>query len=133
MIEQQCGEHIVELRHEFCATILAPEIAVRLDAESNNLALVVIAQYFNDRGHLVQASVSTHPAERFSYVGTFKRGWHRKENEPSALVRKPRANKGGDAGRDRPHTIGADHALAWPASCAHCLVILRKRKSCFAC
>lgn len=93
MIEQQFGEHIVELRHELRATTLTPEIAEKLDAEPNTPALVVIAQYFNRRGDMVQASVSTHPAERFSYVGTFKRDWHEKEKEPSAPARKPGAVK----------------------------------------
>jgi GntR family transcriptional regulator len=91
LIEKQFGERIVELRHELRATTLTTDIAKKLKAEPKGAALVVVAQYFNESGDMVQASISTHPADRFSYVGAFRRDWSREEDlEPQGRSRRKR-------------------------------------------
>jgi DNA-binding GntR family transcriptional regulator len=90
MIEKQFGERIVELRHELRATTLTKDLAGHLKSKPKEAALVVAAQYFNDRGDMVQASISTHPADRFSYVGAFRRDWSREEDEGLRNVKSSR-------------------------------------------
>jgi GntR family transcriptional regulator len=90
MIEKQFGERIVELRHELRATTLTKDLAGHLKSKPKGAALVVAAQYFNDRGDMVQASISTHPADRFSYVGAFRRDWSREEDEGLRNVKSSR-------------------------------------------
>jgi GntR family transcriptional regulator len=73
LIEQQFGEEISEVRHQLRAEQLPKRLAKVLEASSGKPALVVYAQYFNRHRTLVQASISTHPGDRFSYQGTFLR------------------------------------------------------------
>lgn len=73
LIEQQFGEEILEVRHQLKAERLPRRLAKLLDANTGSPTLVVYAQYFNRHRTLVQASISTHPGDRFSYQGTFLR------------------------------------------------------------
>jgi GntR family transcriptional regulator len=73
LLEQQFGEEILKVQHELKAEPLSSTMASILDAKVGAPALTVLARYFNRRGTLVQASISTHPGDRFTYLGTFMR------------------------------------------------------------
>lgn len=75
MIERQFGEQITQVQQEIRAVALPAHIARIVNAKARSPALWLSRRYFNRRGEIVEASVSIHPAERFSYSETFQRGW----------------------------------------------------------
>jgi DNA-binding GntR family transcriptional regulator len=54
---------------------LPANIARLVNAKARSPALWLSRRYFNKRGEIVEAAVSIHPADRFSYSETFQRGW----------------------------------------------------------
>jgi len=75
MIERQFGEQIARVEQEIRAMALPADIARRVNAKARSPALWLSRRYFNKRGEIVEAAVSIHPADRFSYSETFQRGW----------------------------------------------------------
>ena len=75
LLEQQFGEQVAEVQQEIRAVSLDAPTAKALGAEPKSPALWVCRHYLNRRGEVVEVAASTHPAERFSYVETFKRDW----------------------------------------------------------
>lgn len=72
-LEQQFGEEVLEVQQQIRATTLTGAQAKRLVAEPGGPALWVSRLYRNRRGDVIEASISTHPAERFTYSATFRR------------------------------------------------------------
>ncbi|SAK53473.1 GntR family transcriptional regulator [Caballeronia hypogeia] len=75
MIERQFGEQIMRVQQEIRAVALPANIARLVNAKTRSPALWLSRRYFNKRGEIVEAAVSIHPADRFSYSETFQRGW----------------------------------------------------------
>ncbi|EKS71111.1 GntR family transcriptional regulator [Burkholderia sp. SJ98] len=75
MIERQFGEQIARVEQEIRAVALPANIARLVNAKARSPALWLSRRYFNKRGEIVEAAVSIHPADRFSYSETFQRGW----------------------------------------------------------
>ncbi len=75
MIEQQFDEQIVEVEQEIRAIALPAGIARQLNAKSRDPALWVQRRYFNRHAEVLELAISIHPADRFSYMERFKRGW----------------------------------------------------------
>ncbi|CAL8480415.1 GntR family transcriptional regulator (plasmid) [Caballeronia sp. S22] len=75
MIERQFGEQIARVEQEIRAMALPADIARLVNAKARSPALWLSRRYFNKRGEIVEAAVSIHPADRFSYSETFQRGW----------------------------------------------------------
>ncbi len=75
MIERQFGEQITQVQQEIRAVALPSNIARLVNAKARSPALWLSRRYFNKRGEIVEAAVSIHPADRFSYSETFQRGW----------------------------------------------------------
>lgn len=75
MIERQFGEQIAQVQQEIRAVALPVNIARLVNAKARSPALWLSRRYFNKRGEIVEAAVSIHPADRFSYSETFQRGW----------------------------------------------------------
>ncbi|WP_277183004.1 UTRA domain-containing protein, partial [Caballeronia sp. BR00000012568055] len=75
LIERQFGEQIAQVQQEIRAVALPPHIAKIIDAKPRTPALWLARRYFNKRGEIVEAAISIHPADRFSYSETFQRGW----------------------------------------------------------
>ncbi|KMY85565.1 Transcriptional regulator, GntR family [Candidatus Paraburkholderia calva] len=75
-IERQFGEQIAhQVQQEIRAVALPADIAKIVNAEVRSPALWLCQRYFNKRGELVEVAISIHPADRFSYLETFQRGW----------------------------------------------------------
>lgn len=87
-LEQQFGEVVVEVQQQIRATALGRQQARRLGAEAGTPALWVCRLYRNRRGAVIEAAISTHPAGRFTYSETFRRG--------APHARPPAAAEGGE-------------------------------------
>ncbi|MCD2511457.1 GntR family transcriptional regulator [Comamonas endophytica] len=74
-IEQQFGEVITEVQQEIQAVLLTREQADALGAEAGSAGLQVTRRYRNRLNKLVEAAVSVHPADRFSYTTVLRREW----------------------------------------------------------
>ena len=73
LIETRFGETVIEVDQEIEATVLSPELAGLLEAEPGSPALKFTRRYYVTGRRLVELSVSTHPADRFSYRMTIRR------------------------------------------------------------
>jgi DNA-binding GntR family transcriptional regulator len=76
MIERQFGEQIAEVQQEIRAVALSPQIAKLVNAKPRSPALWVCRRYLNRRGDVVEGSINVHPADRYTYLETFQRGWN---------------------------------------------------------
>ncbi len=74
-IERQFGEQIAQVQQEIRSIALPADIAKIVNAKARSPALWLLRRYFNKRGEIVEAAISIHPADRFSYSETFQRGW----------------------------------------------------------
>lgn len=74
-IEQQFGEVITVVEQEIHAVALSRAEARQLQATPRGPALWVCRKYRNRLGQLVELTISTHPADRFSYHTILRRSW----------------------------------------------------------
>jgi DNA-binding GntR family transcriptional regulator len=74
MIESRFGETIVEVEQLLSATILEAEQARLLDVDPGEPALKITRRYFVTGHRLVELATSIHPADRFTYAMTMRRG-----------------------------------------------------------
>jgi DNA-binding GntR family transcriptional regulator len=74
VIEKQTGNPIHDIQQEIRATLIAPEVAVRLEAEPRAPALEITRRYFSTGRRLVLVSISVMPADRFFYAVAIKPG-----------------------------------------------------------
>ncbi|MBS0241592.1 MAG: GntR family transcriptional regulator [Proteobacteria bacterium] len=74
LIETRFGETVVEVDQEIEATLLEPEMARLLETEPGAPALKFTRRYYVTGRRLVEMSISLHPADRFSYHMTIRRG-----------------------------------------------------------
>jgi DNA-binding GntR family transcriptional regulator len=75
LIEQQFGEQVVEVQQQIRAVALGARIAKTLNAPPRSAALWICRHYLNRRGEVIEAAISTHPGDRFSYAESFVRDW----------------------------------------------------------
>lgn len=73
LIETRFGETVVEVDQEIEATLINVELAGLLEAEVGAPALKFTRRYYVTGRRLVEMSVITHPADRFSYRMTIRR------------------------------------------------------------
>jgi DNA-binding GntR family transcriptional regulator len=73
LIEERFGETVVEVDQEIEATLLDPETARLLEAAPGSPALKFTRRYYVTGRRLVELSIVTHPADRFSYRMTIRR------------------------------------------------------------
>lgn len=73
LIEQRFGETVIEVEQEIEATVLDDEMARMLAAEPGAPALRFTRRYYVTGRRLVEMSISTHPADRFTYRMTIRR------------------------------------------------------------
>ncbi|WP_061138786.1 GntR family transcriptional regulator [Caballeronia fortuita] len=76
MIERQFGEQIAEVQQEIRAVALSARIAKLVNAKPQSPALWVCRRYLNRRGDVVEGAINIHPADRYTYLETFQRGWN---------------------------------------------------------
>lgn len=75
LIEQQFGEQIAAVQQEIRATLITAAQARLLNTRARAPALWICRRYLNRREEVVEAAISIHPSERFSYLETFQRDW----------------------------------------------------------
>ncbi|HEY4298613.1 MAG TPA: GntR family transcriptional regulator [Paraburkholderia sp.] len=75
LIEEQFGEQIAAVQQEIRATFITATQARLLNARARTPALWICRRYLNRREEVVEAAISIHPSERFSYLETFQRDW----------------------------------------------------------
>jgi DNA-binding GntR family transcriptional regulator len=75
LIEQQFGEHIVEVVQEICAVAIPKAMAQVLGVKPLSPALRISRHYINRKKQIIEVAISTHPANRFAYSQIFQRDW----------------------------------------------------------
>jgi GntR family transcriptional regulator len=75
LIEQQFGEQVGEVQQQIRAVSLTAGMARVLKSRPRSPALWICRQYVNRRGEVIEAAISTHPADRFTYSENFVRDW----------------------------------------------------------
>ena len=76
LIEKQFGERIAQVQQEIRAIAMPSGIAALVNVKPRTPALWLCRRYLNQRGEVVEAAISIHPADRFSYSETFQRDWN---------------------------------------------------------
>lgn len=72
LVEEQSGEHIVEIKQDIRPAMIDPERAGVLGSAAGDLALEITRRYLGTGGRLLQLSHTLLPADRFSYSMTFR-------------------------------------------------------------
>lgn len=74
LIESRYGETIVEIEQAISATTLNDTQARQLQARTGDAALTITRRYFVTGRRLIELANSVHPADRFTYSMTIRRG-----------------------------------------------------------
>jgi GntR family transcriptional regulator len=75
IIEQRFGEKVSNVRVDLRGGRIAPEIAGALAVEPDTASLTVVRRYLGNNNRMFEASVSEHPADRYTYSLELRRGW----------------------------------------------------------
>lgn len=75
MIEQAYGQRVSHVDIDIRASVVPEEMTARLVVAAGTPSLTVVRRYFDDAGELFQATLSQHPADRYTYSLRLKRGW----------------------------------------------------------
>lgn len=75
LIEQRFGEKVSSVRVDLRGGRIAAEIAGALAADAGSASLTVIRRYIGHNNRMFEASVSEHPADRYTYSLELRRGW----------------------------------------------------------
>ena len=67
LIETRYGRRIARIRQDIRAVSLSPELAEPLKAEAGSPALQLLRHYLDAAGDVFEISVTTHPADRFTF------------------------------------------------------------------
>ncbi|WP_270933780.1 GntR family transcriptional regulator [Falsiroseomonas oryzae] len=73
-VEQRFGLALVEVQQEIAAMVLDAKLARLLRAEEGAPALRIARRYLDAGERLVELSVTIHPADRFTYAMTLRKG-----------------------------------------------------------
>jgi DNA-binding GntR family transcriptional regulator len=74
LIERHHGVTVARVEQRIVAVALSREDAQHLDAKARSPALRTVRLYYDPDGHLIEASDSIHPGDRFSYAMTINKG-----------------------------------------------------------
>jgi len=72
LVQEQSGEHIVEIKQDIRPAVIDAERARCLGAAAGDLALEITRRYIASGGRLIQLSKTLLPADRFAYSMTFR-------------------------------------------------------------
>lgn len=75
LIEREFGEGVQKVEVDLLARSVPARMADALGVAAGSPSLTVVRRYYNAAGELLQASVSEHPDQRFTYSITLERGW----------------------------------------------------------
>jgi DNA-binding GntR family transcriptional regulator len=84
MIEQAHGQRVAHVDVEIRADMIAAEMCERLVVTPGTPSLTVIRRYTGDAGQLFQATISHHPADRYTYSMRLNRRWHSGQSDWTA-------------------------------------------------
>ncbi len=73
LIEAKYGKRVIEIQQKFSATILNDRLATECAAEFGSPALQIVRRYIDTRSELLEASVTIHPADRYTYESRLRR------------------------------------------------------------
>jgi GntR family transcriptional regulator len=72
LVQEQSGEHIVEIKQDIRPAIIDAERARWMGARDGDLALEITRRYIASGGRLIELSKTLLPADRFAYSMTFR-------------------------------------------------------------
>jgi DNA-binding GntR family transcriptional regulator len=75
LLEQGFGERIRNVRVDIRASAVPPGRAAALGVAAGSPALDVIRRYTGNEGRVFEVSISSHPADRYTYSLEVRRGW----------------------------------------------------------
>ena len=75
LIEQRFGEKVSNVHVDLRGGRIAAEIAGALAVEPGAASLTVIRRYVGNDSRMFEASISEHPADRYTYSLELRRGW----------------------------------------------------------
>jgi DNA-binding GntR family transcriptional regulator len=67
LVESRYGRRIAEIRQDIKAVLMPEKIAVELGVKTNTPALNIVRHYLDSAGEAFEISVTTHPADRFTF------------------------------------------------------------------
>jgi GntR family transcriptional regulator len=67
LIESRYGRRVVEVRQDIQAVLMPRHLAVELKVEAGTPALRIVRHYVDQAGEAFEISVTTHPADRFTF------------------------------------------------------------------
>lgn len=73
MVEEKFGRVVDEVRQDIRATLLPRHLAEKLAAPANSAALQITRRYVDERAATFQLTISTFPADRFTYSLALRR------------------------------------------------------------
>jgi DNA-binding GntR family transcriptional regulator len=73
LIEQRYGRRMVEIRQDVQATLIPEQLAEVLEVEERTAALRIVRRYFDATGKIFEATVTVHPADRFTVSTRMRR------------------------------------------------------------
>ncbi len=66
LVESRYGRRIAEIQQDIKATIASEKMALKLHVDTGTPMLKIVRRYLDMAGQIFEASVTFHPAERFS-------------------------------------------------------------------
>ncbi|MDJ0928516.1 MAG: GntR family transcriptional regulator [Gammaproteobacteria bacterium] len=76
IIERTFDEKIESVEVDFRASAVDEKVAAAVDVEPGTSSLILVRRYLGRGQRQFEISVSEHPADRFEFSLTLKRGWH---------------------------------------------------------
>jgi len=73
LIETRYGRRIARIHQDVRAVILTPKLAELLKAEAGSAGLQIVRRYLDASGETFEVSVTTHPADRFTFTMQMER------------------------------------------------------------
>jgi GntR family transcriptional regulator len=73
LLETHYGRRVAQVRQDVQGDVVSPELAEALGAPAGSPALRVVRRYLDERGTLIDLSVTIHPADRYMFSVTLTR------------------------------------------------------------
>ena len=75
MIERRYAVHVAEVAVDIQARPMPADAAEVLGVDPGSASMTVVRRYLDERGDIIQVSVSEHPGDRYTYSQALKRVW----------------------------------------------------------
>ncbi len=81
LLEQQFGLHVAEVAIDVTARPMPEDAAAALGVEPGSASMRVVRRYHDERGGVIEISVSDHPGERYAFGQRLRRDWDAGEHD----------------------------------------------------